>query len=237
MARVCVGYVHPDQVSVLFHTSLMRTLLGRHAGRVTVGGGLAAKFSSANISNARNEVVREFLAMKGKPEWLWMVDTDMEWDEDALERLLRSAHDPETGAVSALIVGGLCFGTLNGELWPTMYEVDTADDGTVSVFRYEDYPQSEMVRVGATGAAFLLVHRSVFERIAEHGFDDTYPWFQETSLNGMTCGEDFTFCLRAREVGIPVWVNTDVRVGHHKTHVLREDVFLAQQEAKRKAVA
>jgi GT2 family glycosyltransferase len=180
--------------------------------------------------------------MRGKPDWLWMVDTDMEFDHDALERLVRSAHDEDTGEVKAHVVGGLCFGVHDGELWPTLYAVDTNDAGEMGVFRYNDYPRPDadedcMFQVVATGAAFLLVHRTVLEQIAAADFNRTYPWFQETELQGKTCGEDFTFCLRAGQVGYPVWVNTAVRIGHHKSYVLREDMFLAQQEAKRERTA
>ena len=139
-ARVAFGYVHPDQVSVLFHTSFMQTILYDKATSNRIVGG-AAKFSSANISNARNEVVRQFLAMPSKPEWLWMVDTDMEWEADALDRLLQSAYDDD-GALKARIVGGLCFGVHDGALWPTLYALDYDDAGELGVFRYNEYPLS-----------------------------------------------------------------------------------------------
>lgn len=240
-AKVCVGYVHPDQVSVLFHTSMLKTLLwdGVNAQRITGGGGMAAKFSSANISNARNDIVREFLAMKGRPDWLWMVDTDMEWEPVDLERLVRSAYDDTGDTIKAHVVGGLCFGVHDGRIWPTLYALDRTDGGEVGVFRYNDYPRPErddedcMFQVAATGAAFLLIHRDVAEAVAARGFNRTYPWFQETELQGKTCGEDFTFCLRAGQAGYGVWVNTAVRIGHHKSYVLREHMFLEQtsQEA------
>lgn len=231
---VAFGYVHPDQVSVLFHTSFLQTVLWDKANHSLIVGG-AGKFSSANISNARNEVVRQFLAMPSRPEWLWMVDTDMEWQADAVHRLIESAYD-DGGDLKAHIVGGLCFGVHDGRLWPTLYRLGEADDGEIGVFRYNDYPRPErdgddcMFGVDATGAAFLLIHRQVLEDMLERQFNRTYPWFQEMELDGKTCGEDFTFCLRARQAGYPTWVNTGVRIGHHKSYVLQEDMYLMQRE-------
>lgn len=233
-AKVAFGYVHPDHVSVLFHTSFMQTVLYDKANQNRIVGG-AAKFSSANISNARNDVVRQFLALPSKPEWLWMVDTDMEWEPDAVERLLLSAYDDD-GQVKAHVVGALCFGVHDGMLWPTLYALDY-DDGELGVFRYNDYPRPEgdedcMFQVAATGAAFLLIHRTVLERMLERGFNRTYPWFQEMELQGKPCGEDFTFCLRAGQLEYPIWVNTAVRIGHHKSYVLKESMFLDQRQPR-----
>lgn len=224
--------MHPDSVSVLFHTSFLKTVLWYKATHDRLVGG-AAKFSSANISNARNDVVREFLAMPSRPDWLWMVDCDMEWEQDAVERLLQSAYD-DAGELKAHVVGGLCFGVHDGALWPTLYALDRNDAGEVGVFRYNDYPRPTgdedcMFQVASTGAAFLLIHREVLEAMRDRGFNGTYPWFQETEMMGKPCGEDFTFCLRAGQLGYPVWVNTAVKIGHHKSYVLREQMFLEQQ--------
>jgi CRISPR/Cas system-associated exonuclease Cas4 (RecB family) len=88
-----------------------------------------------------------------------------------------------------------------------------------------------VVQVAATGAAFLMMHRSALESIRDKGFNRTFPWFQETEMDGKPVGEDLTFCIRAGVVGLPVFVNTAVKVGHHKSTLLTEDVFLAQRKA------
>jgi hypothetical protein len=85
-------------------------------------------------------------------------------------------------------------------------------------------------RCSATGAAFLLVHRSVIQGIADRKYNEAFPWFQETEMSGNPAGEDITFCLRAELLGFPVHVDTSVKVGHHKSQLLTEDLFKAQQE-------
>lgn len=240
--RVAVAFVHPAQVSAYFSMSLLQTLVRDMAGpRRILGhpdaGGVIRKYSSANIAQARNECVRDFLDLTAA-EWLWLVDSDMVWTDDALERLLEWA-DPEKSPV----VGALCFTTTNDggpevRLAPTLYGWMENPAGGLDFYRYKEYPPDAMFQVGATGAAFLLVHRSVLQAMrdaADEGrpnFSKVFPWFQETELSGKVCGEDVTFCARVGMLGYPVWVHTGIDVGHHKDHVLNVEQFAAQRAAE-----
>jgi hypothetical protein len=217
-----IAFIHPGQTSAYFTTSLVGSLLfDRVSSRRVVN--IFNEWSSANVSASRNSIVRKFLDVDA--EWLWFIDADMAWDPDALDALHEVA-DSE----SAPIVGGLCFGASHDVLWPTIYQLGEVD-GKPTTVRVEDYPPDALVQVAATGAAFLLIHRSALEAIRDREFNRTFPWFQETELNGQPVGEDLTFCLRAGMVGLPVFVNTAVKVGHHKSHLLTEALFLAQRKA------
>jgi hypothetical protein len=219
---VCIAFIHPGQCSAYFTTSLVGSLLfDRSTERRIVG--MKNEWSSANVSASRNSLTAQFL--ETDYDWLWWIDADMGWDHDALDRLM-SVADP----VRAPIVGGLCFGASHDELWPTIYQLAEVG-GELTTYRQNDYARDSMVQVAATGAAFLLIHRSALERIRDRGFNKTFPWFQETEMNGKPVGEDLTFCLRAAHCEIPVWVNTSVKVGHHKSTLLTEQRFLEQREA------
>lgn len=50
--------------------------------------------SGANIVTARNRIVRVFLE-NTDAEWLWMVDSDMTFEMDTLDRLLEVADKTE----------------------------------------------------------------------------------------------------------------------------------------------
>lgn len=220
-AEVVIAFIHPGETSAYFTTSLIGTLLyDRATGKHIVG--LINEWSSANVSAPRNNLTRKFLD-DYTADWLWWIDADMAWDHDALEQLLKVA-DP----VKAPIVGGLCFGASADRLFPTVYQFAEVD-GRVTTVRISDYPRDAMVQVAATGAAFLLIHRSALEAIRDKAFNAAFPWFQETELSGQPAGEDLTFCIRAGICELPVWVNTAVKVGHHKSHLLTEELFSAQQ--------
>ena len=218
---VCIAFIHPGQTSAYFTTSLIQTLLFDRVGPQRVIG-LKNEWSSANISAARNSLTRQFLD-DTDAQWLLWIDADMGWDHDGLELLIECA-DP----VTAPIVGGLCFGAFHDMLFPTIYKL-TEVDGDLTTMRLGDYPPDTFMPVDATGAAFLLIHRDALTKIRDRAFNKTFPWFQETEMSGQPVGEDLTFCLRARICEIPIHVNTAVKVGHHKSQLLTEDLFRIQR--------
>ena len=216
-----ISYIHSGSLSSYFVESLIATLLlDRQRKRKIVG--LLQEWSSANISAARNTLTLRFLD-EHEAEWLLWVDSDMAFSADALDALLDSA-DPQT----APIVGGLCFGMMQGRLFPTIYMLAEDDEGLPRTVRVGQYPADALVKVAGTGAAFLLIHRSALNTIRERGFNATFPFFQETEMHGQPVGEDVTFCLRALACNLPVHVNTAVKIGHHKSNLLTEDMFLGQ---------
>jgi GT2 family glycosyltransferase len=207
-----IGYCRSPYVCGEFSESLLATAM---EGPTPLDAVIAVP-SGPNISHARNNVVRRFLEQQRAP-WLLMVDTDMVFAPDALHRLILAA-DP----VERPVAGALCYSqdeAGSGEHRPTMYEL-IERDGKPGFARYRTWPEDECFRVGATGAAFLLMHRRVLEKISAAGKDPVAPWFRESVLGGLLCGEDMTFCLRAAMAGVPVHVHTGVQVGHVKPVML-----------------
>jgi hypothetical protein len=218
--RVVLAYIHPGETSSYFTQSLMNLLMFDQATSRRVVGCLN-EWSSANVSPARNSLTGRFLD-EYDADWLLWIDADMAFEHTALEGLLASAHPTERP-----IVGGLCFGSSLGRLFPTIYQFVETDDGLTTI-RVEEYPDG-LVQCAATGAAFLLIHRSVLEAMRDRKFNAAFPWFQEAELAGQPAGEDLTFCIRAGILGLPVFVDTRVRIGHHKSIVLDHDMFQAQR--------
>lgn len=221
---VVVAFVHPGQWSAYFGTSLATMLIYDLNGPKHLAG-MVQDWSSANVSASRNELTGKFLDDHPDAEWLLWIDADMSFDADVIDQFLAVA-DPE----HAPVVGGLAFGMQGGKLFPTLYNLaEDPDTGHPVTVRAAAYPKDTMVRVAATGAACLFVHRSVLERIREHGFNATFPFFQEVEMGGRPCGEDITFCLRCLALDIPVHVHTGIKFGHHKSAVLDEALFDAQE--------
>lgn len=234
MTKVVVGLIHrADSLAPQFRRSLTMLQVREAATRQRIVGEIDEE-SSANISQARCRIVRRFLDTKHKPDWLWIVDSDMTFPDDLLDRLLDSADPRERP-----IVGGLCFGVRPAdesatsecmatplELFPTIYTVN--DDG--KMVHHFTYPQNSVIQVSSTGAACLLIHRSVLadERWTTDGHP--LPWFRESVFNGEVCSEDHFFCLKAGSLGYPVHINTAARTGHVKTFVADESLFLAQRQ-------
>jgi GT2 family glycosyltransferase len=226
---VVIGYIHPGQVSSYFLESMLTSTLtdvgmemaGQRPRRIV---NILQEWSSANVSASRNTVTQRFLDQP-HGDWLLWVDSDMQWEPDAIDQLLAAA-DPDERP----IVGGLCFGMSKAGLYPTIYQWAEID-GKLTTVRVGQYPRASIVRCAATGAAFLLIHRRVLEAMRDRQFDRAFPFFQESAGNGAPVGEDITFCIRAGILGFPVHVHTGVRIGHHKSNLLTEELFDQQQPA------
>lgn len=182
------------------------------------------------VAEGRSQVVDTFA--RSGCDWLWLIDSDMAFEEDALERLLKVAYSHD----NARIVGGLCFGGRHDRpMFPTVYELVNLDDGTPMTKIVYDYPRDAIVKVGATGAAFLLIHKSVFVEMKKafgtlaNGQPNPYPWFVEAGNNGHAFGEDIAFCFKAQALGIPVYVDTGCKIRHVKTWELCEATYDDQQ--------
>jgi hypothetical protein len=184
--------------------------------------GAIPKKSGPRIAAGRNDLVRHFL--ESGADWLMMLDDDMAFEPDAIERLLQAAH-PEHRP----IVGGQCFAGGRDGWFSTMFRMHPE---TKKLTRMDRWPEGELVLVDATGAANLLIHRSVFLKLAED-YKPPWEWFQETMLEGRDVGEDITFCLRARAAGFPIFVHTGVEFGHAKMVVVDREFYEAWQSRSR----
>lgn len=234
--KVCIAYLHGTEVSHSWHVSYTETVLYdmRPNGPWYLRGGWLAQFGSeAGFDDARNKVAKEFLDNRDA-EWLWWVDSDMGWQPDALEKLMAVA-DP----IERPIVGGLCFGNrpagddrCNGNvfrLFPTIYALDERDDAA-GFSPIMEYPPNELIQCGGTGSAFVLIHRSVFEKIRDKFGDFWYTRIKHPK-NDIPFGEDLSFCLRATVCDVPIHVHTGIRTNHLKFHYLSEAQFFTQLEA------
>jgi GT2 family glycosyltransferase len=211
--RAVIAYIHPGTVRAEFMRSMLNLVVACH-DRVEA---VISLQSGPTIASARNDVVGMFLADHKAP-WLWMLDTDMVFTPDALERLVAAAHPKERP-----IVGALCYKEgVDGPL-PTIYELVTQADGSAAFANYDVWPENEVFQVGGTGAACLLIHRDALKRVASgwgDKVDRVFPWFRESTMGARAVGEDLTFCLRAQSAGLPVYVHTGVQVGHMKSTML-----------------
>lgn len=207
-----IGYVHPGTVRAEFCASLISVVM---EGCTPLDAVLTLE-SGPNISTARNKLCDDFLRRQTAP-WLLMCDTDMVLPADALDRLLAAA-DP----VGRPVLGGLCFSLDGGVQRSTMYELTQKDSGELAFTRHASWPEDACVRVSATGAACLLIHRDALLAVEKHAGDAAAPWFRESAVGAPLAlmGEDMTFCLRCAAAGIPVHVHTGVRAGHMKTTML-----------------
>ena len=221
---VVIAYIHPGQVSSYFCESMLATVLwdvwAAKPPRIT---NIYQEWSSANVSASRNIVTQRFLD-RNDADWLLWIDADMQWSPLDVDVLLDTA-DPKTMPV----IGGLCFGMAHGSPAPTIYHFAEID-GNLTTIRMQHYERNAIFQVAATGAAFLLIHRSALKAMSSTASTRHSRSSKETQNGTDPVGEDITFCLRLAALGIPVHVHTGVKIGHHKSQVITEDTFLAAHQ-------
>lgn len=178
----------------------------------------------AGLSEGRNSLCALFLDGTDG-EWLWMVDTDMGFAPDTVDRLVASA-DP----VERPVMGALCFalrhlGPLDSATYAERYGIVStlySYRELVDEIGFEpaaDWPRDEVVEVSGTGAACLLIHRGALEAVqAKYGRAWFDPAIHPTGVAGgrRVFSEDLSFCVRLAACGIPVHVDTAVKTSHHK---------------------
>jgi len=227
---VLVAWVHSEWVAHSWFTSIMNVVMAERR----VGPYIAMKCGTDGLVAARNQVVVKFL--ESDAQWLFWVDTDMGFLADTVSNLLEHA-DP----VTAPVVGALCFSNkethtdgYGGNRFtpvPTLYHWVELPDGRNGFMPIADYPRDAMVPVAATGSACIVIHRSVFERIAETAPNAWYTRLTNPTT-GQLIGEDMSFCYRAANAGVPMFVNTGVKTTHLKPVYLQEADYAHPHDLK-----
>lgn len=216
---IMLGYIHPGEVRGEFATSVF--VAGKANHEVV---GILARQSGPRVAAARNVVVQEFLLTNA--EWLLFVDSDMFWTQDDLRKVIDAAHPTQRP-----FVGGLCFADQGGQLFPTIY-LRNPDTGQFHVAL--EFPRNQCVPVDGTGAAFKIVHRSVYERLLKNADGNPdFAWYQDTTFDGKDRGEDLTFCQRVRDLGIPIHVHTGADINHVKQRYLNLAEFERARQTQR----
>lgn len=166
------------------------------------------------IAKCRNELAARFLASDFTD--LLFIDDDMEWAPNSVLRLL--------GSDKALIGGAGRMRVQKPNSDPAVWCWRHLPTATGEV------EQDDMgaIKVRGFGAAFMLINRSVFNKLIEAHPERKRPgaadwpdevranyheFFAQGDDNGET-GEDYVFCDRWRAVGGDVWVDPEIVLGH-----------------------
>ena len=158
------------------------------------------------VGKARESICETTLAWeKGVDEgYILFWDADMRFEYSAFLRLWRH-HKP--------VVAALAF-TARIPVHPVIYAFERKYDPVTQLPKFDtsvpvlNYPKNKLITdadIGgemAFGAGVMLIDTKVFKEVPQ-------PWFTSTG-----CGEDWFFCYRLAEHGIPRYVDTGVKTAH-----------------------
>jgi glycosyltransferase involved in cell wall biosynthesis len=162
-------------------------------------------------------------AMEG--DWILFIDSDMVWKPQDIVTLIETQRKWDLD-----VVGGLCF-QRSEPYQPTLYKYSPNDPDSYTFM--EKWEEDTAVEVDATGMAFCLIHKRVFDRILQAFGGEHFPDFEERQKYipvpffrwGERWGEDFQFCREAKDTGSRIFVDTSVKTGHVGDIVFNEKTF------------
>jgi len=178
--------------------------------------------NATSIATMRNWIVEYFLehtfnAMVGGTKetlnftHLFMVDADMTYPRDALQRLLNLNKDivsgfacmreplPSDDPESTPVFRHTC-GTSRG-------------DNDFTFDYHKQFPAEDVSEWGVVCTGGLLVKRRVFKAMAKPWFDNVL-WTKTSDAKTRRVGEDVYFYSKAKSLGFTVWADTSLIYGH-----------------------
>ena len=176
------------------------------------------------VYDARNCLALD--AIRGGYERILWLDSDMIFDPDLLERL---SYDMEqTGAD---LVSGLFF-TRRPPLEPVIYSrigTQEAGDGVIFIAdKYKDYPRDAIFPIAACGFGAVLMKTQLARDMLDKYATAFAPY--------LGFGEDFSFCIRANEMGAKLVCDSSAKCRHIGVmHVGEDDYFRSLEAAPDKA--
>jgi hypothetical protein len=188
--------------------------------------------SQGNQIARQREKVINYWYEQNKADWLLWVDSDVVISPEGFLKLWNQKDKDERP-----IMTGVYFTTDNPEEplmvpMPTIFNfiVGDGDEGGFGLTRVHPLPKDKLIQVSAAGMGYVLMHRSVVDRIRKELPDAQF--FMEMGRGAKFIGEDIYFFALCEKVGIPLWCDTSVTAPHMKRFSFDEHYYNAMTKGR-----
>lgn len=165
----------------------------------------------AYVHDARNQSAQ--MAIDEGFTHLMLIDSDMEFPPDSIQRLLELDKD---------VVGGLYFRRQP----PHMPTLNEPENNKLVIPNLKKFPMDKPFKVFSVATGFLMIKTSVLKKIPQ-------PWFGFGKFkNGDEMGEDVFFCRKAGDHGFEVWCDPTIELGHIGEYSYGRKDYDAYQEMR-----
>ena len=168
------------------------------------------------ITKARNKLVRNF--MESDCTDFLFVDSDVVINTDAVTRILALSSDKD------VVAGSYPRRSKDAKFFLDFY---LDEDGQL------EFDEHGLMRVESVSTGFMLIRRHVIEHMIEKhpewkyqgdGDGETeHALFDFMILDGQYIGEDYAFCLRARQDGFKIYLDPMISLPHIGTEEFTRD--------------
>ena len=193
----------------MMHTAFVRSLTGlKHRSDVQIS------FAQGSlVYDGRNNLTKA--AIDGGFDRILWLDSDVVFDSD-LEEKLHTDLDAGAEMVSAL------YFTRAEPIKPTVYKLVGMDRDPVGnrfprAESFLDYPRDRVFPVEGCGFGAVMMTVDLLRRTTE-AFGLPF-----SPMNGF--GEDFSFCMRVRQLGVPILCDSRIKIGHVGMFTYDEELY------------
>jgi len=181
--------------------------------------------SQGNQIARQRQTVIDYWYEKSKSDWLLWVDSDVVISPEKFKLLWDSKDAKERPLVS-----GVYFTTDNPEEplmvpMPTVFSFTNKGDGTFGLSRIHPLPENQLIKVDAAGFGFILMHRSIIEKVKAVAPDG--QMFMEMGRGTKFIGEDIFFFALCDKAEVPLYCHTGALVPHMKRFSFDEHYYKA----------
>jgi hypothetical protein len=181
--------------------------------------------SQGNQIARQRETVITYWYDKTDTEWLLWVDSDVVISPDKFKLLWDNKDAKERPMVT-----GVYFTTDTPEEplmvpMPTVFDFVDNEDGGFGLKRVHPLPENKLIQIGAAGMGFILMHRSVVERIRAVLPDAQL--FMEMGRGTKFIGEDIYFFALCEKAEVPLFCHTGATAPHMKRFSFDEHYYKA----------
>ena len=199
----------------MVHTIFLKSILGLQR----VGATAFSMSASSLIYDARNGLAKQAV-IEGFDRILWL-DSDMEFAPDMMQRL---SADLDEGRE---FVTGLYF-SRKAPIKPNIFEScgyyhdEEKDEVTPVAVNYFDYPKDQIFPIAACGFGGVMMTTDLVKRVGEK--------FGMPFSPILGFGEDLSFCSRARQLGVELYCDSRVKMGHVGLGTITEENYLGGRD-------
>lgn len=193
--------------------------LGKLLVRNNIPHGLLTQANSSLITIGRSKIANFFINNTDH-EYLFFLDSDIGFNPEDVLRLLAHQMDIVSGAYPMKTI-------------PVRYCIN---------IQQPEERKGDLIKITGNGMGFVLIHRSVFLKMAqnfpelkyipstddsnvsptEKEINNSYHYFAEQKENNTFMSEDKSFFHRARMIGYDVWLDTSIKLQHIGSHIFTE---------------
>ena len=167
------------------------------------------------VYDSRNALGKKALEMNA--DYVMWFDSDMMFEPDVMVRMLEEMKENDLDILSGV------YYRRSHPYTPVLFDKLEIKDGQVITTEFAEIPDG-LFEVGGCGFGCVLMKAEVL-------FDVMSKYLDLFSPLGK-CGEDLSFCIRARECGYKIYADSAYNLGHHSHTIITKAFFNAYKGAK-----